>query len=109
MFKSVALVAAFAFTALAAVPANAGAYSSGVAGLKQSTMPAVGQEQLVHKTGKKGKFVAGLMVGLGTAAILSHGAYGYYDGYSHRRQCRRLKHRCWNGNWRACQKFEYRC
>ena len=111
MYKSAtAIAAAIALSTVAFTPATAGPYSAGIASLQQTMTSPAGQEQLVHKTGKKGKFAIGFAIGLGTAAALGAG-YGYHGGYdySFRRMCRRLRHRCWNGNHKACWKYENRC
>jgi hypothetical protein len=111
MYKSITAIATAAtLTAFAMTPANAGPFSAGMPALQDAKVGAT-QEQLVHKTGKKGKFIAGLAIGLGAAAVLSQGHYGYYSGYSwrHERRCRRWRKRCWNGNNNACWKYENRC
>lgn len=112
MFKSVTTFAAVALmSAMALSPANAGP-SSALAGLNKAAQPAAGETQLIQKTGKKGKFAAGLIVGLGAATVLAHGGHGYYHGgygYSHRRHCRRLRNRCWRGSYRACRRYDRRC
>jgi hypothetical protein len=115
MQKSIAAIAAaITLAAIASAPANAG-----MSGLSPAAAPSADQEQLVHKTDKKSwkkrRFAKGLMLGLGVAVIAGGGYYGYSDGYGysssnwHGRRCRRWRRRCYNGNGRACWKFDRRC
>lgn len=94
--------AAIALSAITFASAHAGPYTAGMSGLQKSLQPADAQAQIVHKTGKKRKFVTGLIIGFGAAAAI---------GYSirHERRCRRWRRWCWNGNDNACWKFDNRC
>jgi hypothetical protein len=113
MHKSIAAIAtAVTLAAIASGPAQAG-----MAGIVPAAQPSTGQQQLIHKTGKKywkkRRFAKGLMFGLGVAALAAGGTVSvdgdYIDSEWHERRCRRWRRRCYFGNSRACWKFDRRC
>ena len=112
MYKSVAIATAAAAMMIAA-GAPAQAQMSGFKSLSPTT--ATESNQLIHKTGRKGRRIAGaIALGLiGAAAIAGHAhSYHYdrYDRYSrHERRCRRWRRWCRNGSGNACWKFDNRC
>lgn len=110
MIKSTAIAAAAAITLLAA-GAPAQAQMSGFTALKAS--PAAGTNDMIHKTGRKGRRIAGaIALGLiGAAVIAGNARASHYDyGYSrHERRCRKWRRWCRNGEGRACWKYDNRC
>lgn len=103
MNKPLTLTAAtIAMTTMTLAASHAGPLSAGTSALKQSLATQAGQSQLVHKMGKKRKLVTGILLGLGAAAAISY-------SIRHERRCRRWYRKCWNGNERACWKYDTRC
>lgn len=100
------LAAATAFTA---IPANA--QMSGLKSLETATA----SETIVHKTGKRGRFAAGLAIGIVGAAIATHAYRHHHRRYHaprwshHERRCRRWRRACYRGYDRACWKYDDRC
>ena len=105
MKKSIAAIATATVIAFAAVPAQAGGFSS----LKSLDSGAETSSQLVHKTGKKSRKIArGIFLGLAVAGALAAHNHYYYES-RHERRCRRWERRCYNGNDNACWKLDTRC
>mgnify|MGYP001821466005 CR=1 FL=1 len=113
MKKLLAIALIAAATALSAAPANAQ-----MSALKSFDNAAVAKESaIVHKTGRRGRrgrFAAGLALGIVGAAIASHHYYNHRPYYSsrwarHERRCRRWRRACYNGYGRACWKYDNRC
>ncbi|MFT5509653.1 MAG: ABC-type nitrate/sulfonate/bicarbonate transport system permease component [Hyphomicrobiaceae bacterium] len=104
MSKSATVIAAtIALSAIAATAAVAGPSAAGMSGLQQSMKSAAGQNEIVHKVGKKHrKFLKGLAFGIGAAVVIG-------ASIRHERMCRRLSRRCWNGSNNACWKYDNRC
>ncbi|MFY0613081.1 MAG: hypothetical protein JXQ99_16240 [Hyphomicrobiaceae bacterium] len=110
-FFAIAILAAA--TALSAAPANAQ-----MSALKSLDNAAVASDSaIVHKTGRRGRrgrFAAGLALGIVGAAIATH-HYGYHRPYyssrwsRHERRCRRWRRSCYRGYDRACWKYDNRC
>lgn len=106
--KSIAIAAAA--TAMIAAGAPAQAQMSGF----QSIAPTTSESQIVHKTGRRGRRVAGaIALGLIGAAIVAGGARAHYDRdrryYRHQRRCNRWRRWCRNGEGHACYKYDTRC
>jgi hypothetical protein len=106
-FLAVALLAAA--TAVSAAPASAQ-----MPALK-SLDTATTESGIVHKTGRRGRVAAGIVLGIVGAAIANH-AYGYSQpDYEesweerHERRCRRWRRACNRGHDRACWKYDDRC
>ena len=103
MNKPFTLIAAtIAMSTMTFAASHAGPLSAGTSALKQSLIAQPDQAQIVHKTGKKRRLLTGIIIGLGTAAAISY-------SIRHERRCRRWHRRCWNGNRRACWKYDTRC
>ena len=110
MKKLIAIALLAATAALSAAPANAQ-----MSALKSFDKAAASTETaIVQKTGRRGRFAAGLAIGIVGAAI-AHQAYRHHrPHYStrwsrHERRCRRWRRDCYDGYGRACRKFDYRC
>ena len=109
---AIAILAATAAltTALATAPANAQ-----MSALKSiETAATTTDATIVHKTGRRGRFAAGLAIGIVGAAIASHHYNNRNRYYSSRwsrfeRRCRRWRRACYNGYGRACWKYDNRC
>ncbi|MFN0219207.1 MAG: hypothetical protein ACKVP4_10370 [Hyphomicrobium sp.] len=70
-------------------------------------LPAFSTEAEARR-GRNRALAAGVVLGLGTAAVLSSdGAYA--RGRGHRARCRDLDYRCDMGSERACYKFDRYC
>ena len=70
------------------------------------------QGQIIHKTGRKGRRIAGaIALGLIGAAVIAGSArasrYDHADRYE--RRCNKWRRWCRNGEDRACWKYENRC
>jgi Ni/Co efflux regulator RcnB len=112
MKKIIATAAIAATIAVSASPASAQ-----MSGFK-SMNPAASADNLIEKTGRRGRrgrrIGAGIALGLIGAAVIAghasrHGDY-YEDRYSrHERRCNRWRRWCRNGEDRACWKYENRC
>ncbi|MGI9480535.1 MAG: hypothetical protein ACR2PI_27850, partial [Hyphomicrobiaceae bacterium] len=101
-FFAIALIAAT--TAIAAAPANAQ-----MSALKSIDNATVAKESaIVHKTGRRGRFAAGLALGIVGAAIATHHYHSYHRPYyssrwsRHQRRCRRWRRSCYRGYDRSC-------
>ena len=111
--KTLTALAAAALITVAITTGSANAQMVGLSAAKASAAQA--GQKLVHKTGRRGhrgKFAAGIALGLlGAAAIASHSHRYYRDGYEsrHERRCRRWMYRCEDGSYHACRKFDRRC
>ena len=109
MRKIVAIALLAATTALSAAPANA--QMSALKSLDNATADSA--SSIVHKTGRRGRFAAGLAIGIVGAAIATQ-HYRHRRHYEprwsrHERRCRRWHRACYNGYDRACWKFDNRC
>jgi len=111
MTKSIA-IAAISAAAVISVQAPAQAQMSG---LKSLDTTAKSANQLIHKTGRRGRRIgAGIALGLlGVAAIASQ-SRANDDDYSEReyrrqRRCNRWRRWCSNGEDQACWKYDNRC
>ncbi len=110
MKKIVAIALLAATTALSTAPANA--QMSALKSLDNATADSA--SSIVHKTGRRGRFAAGLALGIVGAAIATH-HYGYHRPYyssrwsRHERRCRRWRRSCYRGYDRACWKYDNRC
>ena len=109
MKKFIAIALLAATTALSAAPANA--QMSALKSLDSAT--AGSASSIVHKTGRRGRFAAGLALGIVGAAIATH-HYRHRRHYEprwsrHERRCRRWHRACYNGYDRACWKYDNRC
>ena len=107
-FFAIALLAAT--TALSAAPANA--QMSALKSLDSAT--ASSGTAIVHKTGRRGRFAAGLAIGIIGAAVATHAYRHHHRRYEsrwsrHERRCRRWRRSCYNGYGRACWKYDNRC
>lgn len=109
MNKLIATALLAATTALTAAPANAQ-----MSGLK-SLETAGASDTIVHKTGKRGRFAAGLAIGIVGAAIATHAYRHHHRRYHeprwsrHERRCRRWYRACNRGYHRSCWRFDNRC
>ena len=110
MKKFIAIAILAATAALSTAPANAQ-----MSALKSiETAATTADTTIVHKTGRRGRFAAGLAIGIVGAAIATHHYKSRHRYYSHRwsrheRRCRRLRRACYNGYGRACWKYDNRC
>ena len=110
MKKLFAIALLAATTALAAAPASA--LMSALKSLDNAK--AANTAGIVHKTGRRGRFAAGLALGIVGAAIATH-HYRHHGHYHeprwsrHERRCRRWRRACYNGYDRACWKYDNRC
>ncbi len=110
--KKFIAIAALAIAAFAASPASANMLSANSMVVAAPTAEA---GAIVHKTGRRGRrgrFAAGLALGIVGAAIASHHyGRGYRDRRwsRHERRCRRWRRRCYRGNDRACWRYDNRC
>jgi hypothetical protein len=110
MKKFIAITILVAVTALSSAPANA--QMSALKSLDNAT--ATSDSDIVHKTGRRGRFAAGLAIGIIGAAV-AHQAYRHHRPYyssrwqRHERRCRRWRRACHNGYGRACWKYDNRC
>ena len=109
------IIATLAATAIIGFAAHAPA-QAGMASIKAATPAATAaQSGIVHQVrGRRGRFGAGLIIGLGVAsALAASSAYAhdrYYSArYERERRCRRWFRQCNHGSDRACWKFESRC
>ena len=107
-FFAIAILAAA--TALSAAPANAQ-----MSALKSLDNAVVASDSaIVHKTGRRGRFAAGLAIGIIGAAVATHHYNNHRPYYSsrwsrHERRCRRWRRSCHRGYDRACWKYDNRC
>ena len=106
MKKTIAVIATATTLMIASAPSNA----TGLSALKSLETGAAQSDNLVHKTGRRGRRIAaGIALGLATAAIASHAyRHGYYES-RYERRCRRWARKCEWGNDRACWKLDTRC
>ena len=110
MKKLIAIAILATAAALSTAPANAQ-----MSALKSFDNAASSSEAtIVHKTGRRGRFAAGLAIGIVGAAIATHHYNNRRPYYSsrwsrHERRCRRLRRACYNGYGRACWKYDNRC
>ena len=93
------VAAGFIFTAQA--PANAQ-----MAGLSSLQNNATASQELVHKTGRRGRILGAIALGA-VAAIAISEAHRRRSHFA--RTCRRWRNRCEFGNERACWKYDTRC
>lgn len=110
MKKFIAIALLAATTALSAAPANA--QMSALKSLDNAT--AASGSAIVHKTGRRGRFAAGLAIGIIGAAVATHAYRHHRPHYSsrwqrHERRCRRWRRSCYRGYDRACWKYDNRC
>jgi len=102
-------IATVAATLMIAAGAPAQAQMSG---FKSFNAPTAGEGQLIHKTGRKGRRIAGaIALGLIGAAVIAGSARGHhYNRYDrHERRCNKWRRWCRNGEGRACWKYDNRC
>ena len=109
MKKLFAIALLAAATTLSAAPASA--QMSALKSLDSAKAANTGG--IVHKTGRRGRFAAGLALGIVGAAIATHHyRHGHYHEprwSRHERRCRRWHRACYNGYDRACWKYDNRC
>ena len=107
MKKFIAIATAATFVIAAAAPANAQ-----MSAFKSFGSTAANADQIVHKTGRKGRRIAGaIALGLlGAAVIAGHARASEIDQEdAHERRCNKWRRWCNDGESRACRKFDNRC
>jgi uncharacterized protein YcfJ len=111
MNKSIAFATAAAVMITAIAPANAQMSGFNGSAIKSLNSEAAANSQIIHKTGRKGRRVAGaIALGLIGAAVIAGAARASEDReWAHERRCNKWRRWCRNGEDNACWKYENRC
>ena len=83
-----------------------------MSGFKSFSKFALDESQIIHKTGRKGRRIAGaIALGLIGAAVIAGSARGHHYNrvYRRERRCNKWRRWCDNGEGRACWKYDNRC
>ncbi|RPG39358.1 MAG: hypothetical protein CBC34_014510 [Hyphomicrobiaceae bacterium TMED74] len=108
MKKTIAVIAsAAAMMMIASAPSSA----AGMSALKALETGAATSDNLVHKTGRRGRRIAaGIALGIVGAAIATHAyRHHHYRPSRWERRCNCWARKCEWGNDRACYRYDTRC